>query len=222
MVASPAGAQDASPAITPARITVESPVPPGEDTRLPSLAVRNQGETPLAYRMSALPAGGGSEGGEAASWVRLDPVEFVLQPGEAEPVTLSLEVPSSAAVAEHRLLLQAAVVPEGDASQLQLSVGVGVATVLDFTVGEPRGRGFSLARFWPLLLAAILAGAVANRLAALSERFEWQSPLRRRRPPPPAGPAPSSETMEAAPCSETESVPSEGADTPGRGASDQA
>lgn len=135
--------------------------------------------------MSVQPAEGDT--GAAVDWVRLDPVEFELDPGAAREVSVTVRVPRDAPEGSHRLLLQASNVPSTTGSGLQLSVAVAVASVLEFEVGgEPIVRDTWL-RFWPVLLtAAVLSGIVGNRLAALADRLEWQSPVRRKRPPPEA------------------------------------
>lgn len=184
-----ASAQVSSPGITPAVTTVDLPIPPGEEVRVPSIAVRNLGDTVLTQRMSVRAAEG--DAGAAVGWVRLDPVEFDLAPGAAREVTVTVRVPSDAPEGSHRLLLQASTVPSTSGSGLQLSVAVAVASVLEFEVGgEPVARETETwLRFWPLLLmAAVLSGIAGNRLAALADRLEWQSPVRRKRPPPEVDP----------------------------------
>jgi len=178
-----ASAQVSSPGITPAVITVDLPIPPGDEVRVPSVAVRNLADTVLTQRMSVRAAEGDS--GAAIDWVRLDPVEFELEAGAAREVTVTVRVASDAPEGSHRLLLQASTVPPTTGSGLQLAVAVAVASVLEFQVGgEPVERETWL-RFWPLLLtAAVVSGIVGNRLAALADRLEWQSPVRRKRPPP--------------------------------------
>jgi hypothetical protein len=179
----PASAQVSSPGITPAVISVDLPIPPGDEVRVPSLAVRNLGETVLTQRMSVRAAEGDS--GAAIDWVRLDPVEFELEAGAAREVTVTIRVPRDAPEGSHRLLLQASTVPSATGSGLQLSVAVAVASVLEFGVGGEPVADETWLRYWPLLLtSAVVSGIVANRLAALADRLEWQSPIRRKRPPP--------------------------------------
>lgn len=175
-----ASAQVTSPSITPARIDVESPLLPDRRTDLPSLAVRNDGDSPRRYRMSALTDE--AEPVPALGWVRFDPVEFTLGPGEGREVRLSVTVPKAEEPRRHRVLLQASVLPEPGASGLHLSVSVAVASVLEFEVGLPPARP-GIGRYAPLLPLTLLAGAAGWKLAALFEGVEFQSPIRRKRAP---------------------------------------
>lgn len=176
--AEPAAAQVASPALTPAGITVESPVTPGEVATLPALAVRNLGDTPLTYRMSALPIDDATPP-RAAGWVGFTPEEFTVPPGGAEAVSVTLAVPDGEDDGTYRLHLRAAVLPGSGDGGLNLTVGVAVASVLEFQVGSGGSRGLS--RYWPALVAAFLAGAAAYGLGSLADRYEVRLSVRRRR-----------------------------------------
>ena len=155
---------------------MESPLPRGESSALPALAVRNQGDSALTYQMAALPADDHTPA-EVASWVRFVPAEFTLPPGGAQPVSVTLAVPDDGEDGAYRLLLRAGVLPGSGAGGLNLAVGVAVASVLEFQVGTERSAG--LTRYWPVLLAAILAGAAAYGLGSLADRYEVRLSVRR-------------------------------------------
>lgn len=181
-----AWAQEIAPGISPSHITVDDPLPAGELTPLHSLAVRNLGDSRLSYRMAALPAEGYT--GPAMEWVRFTPSEFELEPGTSTEVALAVDVPEGAALVRHELLLQAVVVPRDDGGRLALAVSVAVAAGLEFGVGAPVAKAGVGIQPWIVVVGvSLLAGVVGNRLAALADRFEFSSPIRRKRPNPPSG-----------------------------------
>src|SRR5688572_5869860 len=81
---------DAQAAIEPQRLALVGPVEAGDEDALPTLTVANTGDSPGTFvvqvRSFADPAATPPE----AAWLRIDPAEFDLAPGEERTVTITV------------------------------------------------------------------------------------------------------------------------------------
>jgi hypothetical protein len=65
-----------------------------------------------------------------SSWFTFSPAEFRLEPGETQPVTMTLTIPTGARPDDYGALLSAQLAPEGEGAE----VGAAAGARLEFTV----------------------------------------------------------------------------------------
>jgi len=188
----PVGAQSVGPRISPAWVTVESPIAPDTRADLPALVVRNEGSDALEVQMGA-----SADDPAVASWTTFEPSTFSLAPGEARVVGVRVSVPRDAVEGARRLRLRATTTASASSSGVALGFSVAVATVVDFTVGWPedgasdvRGGGVSAGpshRDLVLAVGLALATGAATYLGMKHRpRLQFRSPVVRRPPPEPS------------------------------------
>ncbi|MEX1022726.1 MAG: nucleotidyltransferase domain-containing protein, partial [Dehalococcoidia bacterium] len=189
IVATPASSQEV--AITPAAVSVDTPLPRGGEAALPAVVVRNRGSSAIPIRMSAI-----GENAAVAAWARFGPDAFDLDPGESRLVEVYLDIPRDAALETHRLLLRAAIPTDTGSGGVRLSVSLAVASAIEFEVGEAVATGAGpWMRYGLPLLLGIAGGALTvvgvpglwrslRRLASLRLRAPSLPGLRRNAAPP--------------------------------------
>lgn len=178
-----ASSQTVAPSITPARVTVDSLVPPGREVELPALVVRNSGVEPLVTRMDTVP-----DSTSAAHRVEYTPEEFRLDPGADQVVHARLIVPTDSPLGPALVRLRASVAQEVEGSGLGIGLTAAVASTLEFEVGWPPDEAISASESspalgipWWLIPLAVASGAVSWTAANLLQRYEI---VVRRKPPP--------------------------------------
>lgn len=185
----PAMAQSVGPRISPARVNVESLIPPGSAADLPALVVRNEGDAPLDVVMGA-----SADDPALVGWVSFDPSIFPLAPGEARVVNVRIAVPKDAIEGAQRLRLRATTTTPVSSSGVGLGFAVAVATVVDFTVGWPASGlasepavggldagGPSNRDFAVAVGVALVAGVAGYLITGWARELEFRSPVTRRR-----------------------------------------
>ena len=184
-----ASAQAVAPAITPARITVDTPVAPGAEVDLPSLVVRNHGTDALVTTMGVAPEGDEDTRG----WIHFDPATFELGASEARVVEVTLKVPADVPLGPRIVRLRASVRQDTETTGVAIGLTAAVAALLVFDVGwppegseatanseGPRGVGGIPLRLWLVVPVAIAAGAASWTLMTFLGRYELSV---RRKPP---------------------------------------
>lgn len=129
----PALAQSTSPGLAPSKIAIDQPVRQGDDVRLPSLNVRNNGDETAAFGMDLLRRSEQEEMAPDRSWFEFDPERFELEPGEARLVTVVMRVPQEATPGEYLGFLRATA-SSAESEGAAVGVGAAVASRLTFTV----------------------------------------------------------------------------------------
>lgn len=127
------GAQS-SPVLAPSRMEVDEPIGQGEEVRLPSLSVSNQGAEPATITIDLTSLADQEELAPDASWFRFDPAEFVLEPQSGQVVTVRMEIPEDAEVGDYRALLRARATPGDPAEGTGAVITAAVASTLLFSV----------------------------------------------------------------------------------------
>ncbi len=195
-------AQSVAPAITPARITVDTPVAPGSTVELPSLVVRNHGTEPLLTTMGVVIDTASTASTDSTDriedtrdWIRFDPATFELEAGDARVVEVTLEVPDGVLLGPRLLRLRAAVRQDTETTGVAIGLTAAVASLLVFDVGWPSdgvieasstASGASSLRFLLAVPVAILAGAASWTLMTFLGRYEIS--VRRKPPTNPVNP----------------------------------
>lgn len=182
-------AESVAPEITPARLEVDVPVPPGSEVDLPPLVVRNRGMATLHARM-----GTSTDRPEEAGWLRFEPEIFILAPDERRVVRVRARIPSEADLGPRLFRLRASVDTAPEPGGVAIGITAAVASMLILDVGWPDASvdtaspggtteagnvGLLSARLWLLILAAFASGAVSWTLATYAGQFEI---VIRRRP----------------------------------------
>ena len=132
--ASPASAQ-AGVGIDPGVLSGFPPVLPG-DSLSATVRVRNPGQSPASYALSAQPLSGAAELAVDTAWVRFDTDRFELAPQEARNVRVTILVPRGVAPGDYLTLVTAQIVSAGN-DQGGARVMAGVASRLRFSVVAP-------------------------------------------------------------------------------------
>ncbi|MGD9891340.1 MAG: NEW3 domain-containing protein [Dehalococcoidia bacterium] len=123
---------DVGVAIDIGRITVDQTLSKGGSYQLPSIGVRNPGTEHSTYRMAVSSLQSQPEREPPSDWFTFSPESFALEPGAAQPVRVTLEIPTDAEPGDYAALIQAQIAPSGEGAQ----VGAAAASQLTFTV-EP-------------------------------------------------------------------------------------
>lgn len=166
------------------RVALDEAVRPGGRYRLPTLTVSNPGDEAGSYRVRVTDPGEPGREAPPEAWFRLKPARFWLEPGAAQPVEISLELPVGAKPGRYAAYLEAR--PAGEGAGVR--VGAAVATLVTFEVTpSSRWEAWRLlaARMlddhspWPQLAAAVLL--VAGVTVLLHRRLRIHITVRRRR-----------------------------------------
>lgn len=142
------------------RIAVDESLSPGQTYHLPTLGVSDPGDERASYTMHVSQL----EGTRApdASWFEFDPAAFDLDPGQTQPVTVTMRIPTSAEPGDYIALLAAQI---GSNTGPGVGMGAAAAARLTFTVRPANelaallnvlGSWFADNRAWVLPLAAVL------------------------------------------------------------------
>lgn len=134
-------------------IRVEHQVPPGSSLT-EAITIANDGTSPVFIRVkiedwTLSPEGalnfypGGTQAYSAGAWIRVNPKEFDLKPGESQDVRYALAVPKDTVPGGYRAAIIFATVPRPVAGEKQKQVMVEgrIATILYQTVGKPLPSG---------------------------------------------------------------------------------
>lgn len=121
---------DGGVAIDIGRVDVSEKLSRGGEYHLPSIGVRNPGTQVTTYRMGVTYIQDQAGRKAPASWFSFDPEEFTLAPGEARPVSVTLDIPAGARPDDYEALLKAEIAPEGEGT----TIGAAAAARLKFTV----------------------------------------------------------------------------------------
>lgn len=173
-------AADRGVALDLGRVEIARGLTPGGGYRLPPVGVRNPGDEETTYRMvvSSMLDQKGTPVPE--SWLRFEPREVTLRPGEASKVEARLELPTGADPGDYEGLLAAQIVTKGGGAQ----VGAAAAAKLSFAVESTTlfGAWWFRSSTWlerntpwtwlvpALLLSAFLAVELRRRFAFHLER----------------------------------------------------
>lgn len=111
-------------------ISVDEPLTPGGIYRLPSVGVINTGKEPGDYEVEVSYSSEQKELKPPAEWVIFEPKSFHLEPGEAQQVAITLQIPVKAKPGDYFAYLEAHPVSKGKG----VTIGVAAATKLHFTV----------------------------------------------------------------------------------------
>lgn len=151
------------------RIGVDEPLSPGQTYHLPTIGVSDPGDEGASYTMRVSQLAGSKA--PAASWFEFDPASFDLDPGQTQPVKITLLIPASAEPGKYTALLAAQIGATGGSG---VGVGAAAAARLTFSVRPANelsallnvlGSWFTENMTWVLPLAALLAFAVAGWFA---------------------------------------------------------
>jgi hypothetical protein len=168
----PAAKADGGVAVDLSEIAVEDHLDPGRRYELPRITVRNPGDEPSSYRMSA--GGVGDDGllDPVDEWFSFEPNIFELDAHATQAVVISLRLPEDVPPGDYSGLLRAELLPEGEGSL----VGVAAGARISFVVTEPGDLGaflrwlvsiFTALMPWsyivPLVLLAVLVSALVQR-----------------------------------------------------------
>jgi hypothetical protein len=170
--AGPASA-DRGVAVDVGRIAISQKLLAGGAYHLPTIGVRNPGSEATSYRLQVSYTGGQPGKRPPADWFRFAPETLTLRPGESQPVTTRIVLPTGADPGEYEALIGAQIVTTKKGTQ----VGAGAAARLSFAI-EPS----SLLEAWWLKAKAFLSDHAPMSwilaLGLLLSLLGWQ--LRRR------------------------------------------
>lgn len=121
---------DQGVAIDIGRVDVSERLSKGGEYRLPSIGVRNPGTETSTYRMGVAYLEDQRGRRPPESWFTFEPPVLTLDPGEARPVSVTLDIPAAARPDDYEALLKAEIAPEGEGT----TVGAAAAARLKFTV----------------------------------------------------------------------------------------
>jgi hypothetical protein len=111
-------------------IDVDDRLSRGGEYRLPDLGVRNPGTERTTYAMGVGHVVDQSGREAPPAWFGFEPAELTLDPGEAAPVSVTLDIPSGARPDDYEALLRAEIVTGNEGT----TVGAAAATRITFTV----------------------------------------------------------------------------------------
>jgi hypothetical protein len=130
-------------------VDVDQALVPGGRYRLPTIGVRNPGTSASSYVMTVSVPEGLTSAGLEDDWFAFTPSTFALEPGDTQPVEVSLELPPGARAARYEGLLVAQVTsPDGKGVQ----IGAAAGTRLTFTVRPANWLQGFLQWLWALLV----------------------------------------------------------------------
>jgi len=143
---------DPQPSIEPQRLALVGAVEAGEERVLPTLTVTNAGDAAGTFVVGVRSFADPGATPPEAAWLRLEPAEFELTPGESRTVTITVAPDSDAEAQSYRTLVTAGT-REGE---------LAVAATLEF--GVEAAAGSSFASVDPVVVGGVV-GAVALILA---------------------------------------------------------
>ena len=165
LAAAAPGAADRGVALDLGKLEISQMLTPGGGYRLPPVGVRNPGDELTTYRMVVSSTQGQAGIPVPESWLRFEPVELTLKPGETKKVQARLSLPTGADPGDYEGLLAAQIVTKGTGAQ----VGAAAAAKLAFSVESKTLLGafwfkaktwFSDNTPWTWLVPALLASAL--------------------------------------------------------------
>lgn len=112
------------------KISVDKPLSPGGTYHLPSVSVINTGEEASDYEVEVTYHYEQKELRPPADWVKFDPKTFHLEPGESQPVAITLSIPVRAEPGDYFAYIEAHPIVKEEG----VAIGVAAATKLYFTV----------------------------------------------------------------------------------------
>ena len=130
------------------KIEVDKPLSKGGTYQLPTMGVRNPGTESANYVMAVSYIEAQKDRRAPAGWLQFSPDEFHLEPGQTQPVAITLRVPTSASPDDYAALLSAQLAEEGEGAR----VGAAAGARLEFSV-EPS----NILEAWRLRLRTMLA-----------------------------------------------------------------
>lgn len=149
------------------RIAVDEKLSKGGTYELPTMGVTNPGTETTRYRMGVSYFEGQAEEKPLPDWFTFSPVEFELEPGKTQPVTISLRIPASARPADYLALLQSSIVSSGEGARVgaaagaRLTFSVEPSTLLEAWTLRARGQFDDLKPWSYLVPVAVVALAAA-------------------------------------------------------------
>ena len=177
------GAESLSPAISPARIHVETPVRQGQAVQLPGLGVSNRGDEAARYEVAVTPVANDEALAVPSSWIRLQPSTFDLGPGEGRVVGVWLDIPGNGTPGDYRARLRATAASSGPTKGTAVSLRAAVASDLRFSVIEHHPQFFDPLVAWLNVHAGWLGASIAvfsGTLLMLEVRERYRFRLLRR------------------------------------------
>ena len=112
------------------KISVDEPLTPGGIYRLPSVGVINTGQEAGDYEVEVSYLHQQKELRPAQEWFTFEPKTFYLEPGQSQPVSISLSIPVNAKPGDYFASIEAHPIVK----KTGVSSGVAAATKLYFTV----------------------------------------------------------------------------------------
>jgi hypothetical protein len=168
--------------VSPGVISVNDRLKPGGAYDLPALGVVNTGDVTHEYEVNVTHLERQTQRRPDEGWFSFSPGRFVLEPGQSEPVSIRLVLPTGAAEGEYFAHLEAHPILGADQS-----VGVAAATKLSFTVDESTWFAAQRVRFnrWlddasPWLYVGAAAALVAFLAYRYRDRYRLRSPIERK------------------------------------------
>lgn len=148
------------------RIAIDEPLSPGQTYHLPTIGVSDPGDEGASYTMQVEVLNGARA--PDPSWFEFDHGSFDLQPGQTQPVAITMRIPTSAEPGDYTALLAAQI---GSRSSGGVGVGAAAAARLTFTVRPANelaalwnvlGSWYAENRPWVAPLAAVLTIVLAG------------------------------------------------------------
>jgi hypothetical protein len=147
------------------RLDVAQVLTPGGGYRLPPVGVRNPGDEVTSYRIVVSHVQGQKGRPIPEQWLRFEPSELTVKPGQTEKVQARLSLPTGADPGYYEGLLAAQIVTTGKGAE----VGAAAAAKVTFSVESATLLGawwyrvrtaFSNHQPWAWLIPALLATAL--------------------------------------------------------------
>lgn len=161
-------AADQGVAIDLGKVDVSQKLSRGGDYRLPDLGVRNPGTETTTYRMGVSHIDNQPGRKAPAAWFSFDPPQLTLDPGEARPVSVTLDIPAGARPDDYEALLKAEIAPQSEGT----TVGAAAAARLKFTI-----KPSNILQAWQLEAETWLTNnqpwTILVPLAAVLTAFAW-------------------------------------------------
>jgi hypothetical protein len=161
---------DPHAAIEPRRVALDEPVEAGQQRSLPVLTVTNTGDSPGTFVVEVRSFIDPGATPEEAAWLRVEPAEFELGPGEAREVTITVAPGTDVASRDYRTLVTAGTTDGG----------VAVATTVEFGVDAPATET-AAATGMSLYIVVVGLAALAVGLVVFARRFQFDLDTMRRR-----------------------------------------
>lgn len=143
--------------ITPGELAVSETVEAGEEITLPAFQVRNPGDQPASYRLTANGLNADSTESADPEWFTLTPTNLELAPGQTAQVTATVRPGPETVAGRYAATIQMQFQPQGGGSQL---VAAAAAKVFFDVASDPPDTTTEGLPWWWVLLAATLAMAL--------------------------------------------------------------